>query len=44
MDTEGHIWHTITFGRNRMWPHASQINPDDRWKIVLYVQTLQNQE
>lgn len=43
-DTEGHIWHTITFGRNRMWSHASQINPEDRWKIVLYVQTLQNQE
>ncbi len=44
MDTEGHIWHTITFGRNRMWSHASQIVPEDRWKIVLYVQTLQNQD
>lgn len=43
-DTEGHIWHTITFGRNRMWSHASQIVPEDRWKIVLYVQTLQNQD
>lgn len=43
MDTEGHIFHTITFGRNRMWPHASQISVNDRWKIVHYVQVLQNQ-
>jgi mono/diheme cytochrome c family protein len=42
-DKGGHIFHTITFGRNRMWPHASQISVEDRWKIVLYVQTLQNQ-
>ncbi len=44
LDTEGHIFHTITFGRNRMWSHASQISVEDRWKIVCYVQTLQNQE
>jgi cytochrome c5 len=44
LDTEGHIFHTITFGRNRMWSHASQISIEDRWKIVAYVQTLQNQE
>jgi mono/diheme cytochrome c family protein len=44
LDTEGHIFHTITFGRNRMWSHASQISVEDRWKIVAYVQTLQNQE
>lgn len=43
-DTEGHIFHAITFGRNRMWSHASQISVEDRWKIVSYVQTLQNQE
>mgnify|MGYP002779929848 FL=1 len=41
-DKPGHIFHTITFGRNRMWPHASQISVEDRWKIVYYVQTLQN--
>lgn len=44
LDTEGHIWHTITYGRNRMWSHASQISVEDRWKIVAYVQTLQNLE
>lgn len=37
----GHIFHTITFGKGRMWPHGSQINPEDRWKIVHYVQKLQ---
>jgi mono/diheme cytochrome c family protein len=41
---EGHIFHTITFGKGRMWPHGSQINPEDRWKIVLYVQKLQKGE
>ena len=40
---EGHIFHTITMGKGRMYPHGSQIKPMDRWKIVRYVQTLQNQ-
>lgn len=38
---EGHIFHVITHGRARMWPHGSQINPEERWKIVHYVQKLQ---
>ena len=38
---EGHIFHVITHGIRRMWPHGSQINPEDRWKIVQFVQTLQ---
>jgi mono/diheme cytochrome c family protein len=38
---EGHIFHVITFGKARMWPHGSQINPEERWKIVRYVQKLQ---
>jgi len=42
-DKPGHIFHTITFGRNRMWPHASQLSVEERWKVVHYVQTLQNQ-
>jgi hypothetical protein len=41
---EGHIFHTITYGRGRMWPHGSQISPEDRWKIVHYVQKLQKQK
>lgn len=42
-DKAGHIFHAITFGRNRMLSHASQVSVVDRWKIVHYVQTLQNQ-
>ncbi|WP_025762891.1 c-type cytochrome [Dyadobacter tibetensis] len=38
---EGHIFHVITFGKARMWPHASQVTPEERWKIVHYVQKLQ---
>lgn len=39
--TEGHIFHVITYGKNLMWPHGSQIPPDDRWKIAKYVKELQ---
>lgn len=39
--TEGHIFHVITWGRNLMLPHGSQIEPEDRWKIAKYVKTLQ---
>ena len=38
---DGHIYHVITHGKGRMWPHGSQITPDDRWKIVQYVHKLQ---
>jgi hypothetical protein len=39
--TEGHIFHVITMGKGLMWPHGSQISPEDRWKIAKYVKTLQ---
>lgn len=38
--TEGHIFHVITHGKGRMWPHGSQVNPDERWKIVRFVKSL----
>lgn len=38
---EGHIYYVIANGRGRMMPHGSQVNPTERWKIVLYVQQLQ---
>ncbi|MCC5929823.1 MAG: cytochrome c [Cyclobacteriaceae bacterium] len=38
---EGHIFHVITHGKGRMWPHGSQITIEERWKIVHYVQQLQ---
>lgn len=39
--SEGHIFHVITHGKGLMWPHGSQISPEDRWKIAKYVKTLQ---
>jgi hypothetical protein len=40
---QGRIYHTITHGSYLMGSYASQILPEDRWKLVLYVQALQRQ-
>ncbi len=40
--TDGKIYHTITYGINLMGPHASQVNPEERWKITMYVHQLAN--
>ncbi len=40
----GHIYHVIQYGKNRMMPHGSQVAPDERWKIALYVYTLQHKD
>ena len=39
--TPGEIYHTIYYGKGVMGSHAAQISEDKRWKIVMYVQTLQ---
>jgi mono/diheme cytochrome c family protein len=38
--TDGKIYHTITYGLNLMGPHASQVDPEERWKITMYVHHL----
>jgi mono/diheme cytochrome c family protein len=38
---EGKMYHTIHYGKNMMGSHASQLLPSQRWKIIMYVQTLQ---
>ncbi|GAB3537561.1 hypothetical protein GCM10027443_30820 [Pontibacter brevis] len=38
---EGHIYHVIAQGRGRMMPYGSQLNPTERWQVVMYVQQLQ---
>jgi mono/diheme cytochrome c family protein len=38
---DGHIYHVITEGKGRMYSHASQIEPLERWMIVNYVRELQ---
>jgi len=35
----GHIYHVITNGRGRMMPHGTQLNPEERWKIAMYIRT-----
>jgi mono/diheme cytochrome c family protein len=38
---EGKMFHTITYGRNLMGSHASQLTKEDRWKVIQYIQELQ---
>jgi len=38
--SDGHIYHVIVHGKGRMWPHGTQILPQDRWLIVQYVNKL----
>ncbi|WP_345600388.1 hypothetical protein, partial [Thermocatellispora tengchongensis] len=38
---DGHIYHVIQWGKGRMMPHGSQVNPEERWKIAMYVRALQ---
>jgi mono/diheme cytochrome c family protein len=40
---DGEIYHTITLGIRSMGAHGSQIKPDDRWKLVLYIRELQKE-
>ena len=40
--TDGKIYHTITYGVSAMGSYASQLAPDERWKVVMYVHHLQN--
>jgi hypothetical protein len=39
--TGGKIYHTIKYGLNMMGSYASQLTPEERWKVVMYVQELQ---
>lgn len=36
----GHVFQVITNGKGRMLPHGSQVNPEERWKIALYVKNV----
>jgi len=39
--TDGKIYHTITYGNGAMGSYASQLSPEERWKVVMYVHHLQ---
>lgn len=36
----GSIFHVVTYGRNLMGAHASQITPEERWLVAQYVMKL----
>lgn len=38
---EGQMFYSITYGKNMMGAHASQLNKEERWKVVHYVKYLQ---
>ena len=39
--TDGKIYHTVTYGVNAMGSYASQLAPEERWKVIMYVHKLQ---
>jgi hypothetical protein len=39
--TDGKIYHTMQYGLNLMGSYVSQLSPDERWKVVMYVHELQ---
>lgn len=36
---EGKMFHTITYGKGLMGSHASQLNKEERWKLVHYIRS-----
>jgi len=40
---DGKMFFSITYGKNLMGPHASQVSAIDRWKIILYINKLQDE-
>jgi hypothetical protein len=40
----GTIFYSITYGKGMMGSHASQLNKEERWKVVHYVEKLQGKQ
>ena len=38
---DGQMFHILTYGQNNMASYASQIAREDRWRVILYVRSLQ---
>lgn len=38
--SEGQMYHSITWGKNLMGGYASQLNAEERWQLVYYIQKL----
>ncbi|MGB0402771.1 MAG: c-type cytochrome [Salibacteraceae bacterium] len=41
---EGKMFHSVTYGKNLMGSHASQLTKTERWQIIMYVKTLQGKK
>jgi len=39
--SDGQIYHTIVYGLNAMGSYASQLSPEERWQVTMYVKELQ---
>lgn len=39
--SEGRMFHTMTYGKNNMGSYASQVTPEERWKIISYLKKIQ---
>lgn len=39
---DGRLFHVVSFGQGNMPAYAAQIAPEDRWKVVLHVRSLQS--
>lgn len=37
--SEGKMFHSITYGKGLMGPHASQLNKEERWKLIHFIRT-----
>jgi mono/diheme cytochrome c family protein len=37
------MFHILTFGQKNMPSHASQLSVKDRWSVIAYVRSLQNE-
>lgn len=40
---DGQMFHVLTRGQGNMASYAAQITPEDRWKVILHVRTLQSE-
>ena len=38
---DGQLFHIVTFGQKNMASYASQVSREDRWRVILYVRSLQ---
>lgn len=38
--SDGHVYHVLTYGKGNMGSHASQLSPQERWEVIMYVQRL----